>query len=143
MFRCIGLTSGFILALALAGCSPEKQEKEDASKKGAARAETVAATAENKNHPLAKYIEVSGFRIGEKAGGKLAVKMAVVNHSQADVTGLEIEVTVPGCTVSVKIPALGPEEIKDTSSECVSKMRVYELPDWQFVRPSFKITSKE
>ncbi|MFX8786122.1 hypothetical protein ABTM90_20080, partial [Acinetobacter baumannii] len=84
---CIVATSGFMLALGLVGCSADKPEKEDSAKKGA-RAEAMVATADNKSHPLAKFIEVSGFRVGEKAGGKLLVKMAVVNHSQADISDL-------------------------------------------------------
>lgn len=100
-------------------------------------------TAENKGNPLAKYIEIAGFRISEKPGGKAGVRMVVINHSQADLTELALEVTTPACTAQVKVGSMGPEESKDVTSECATTLRVYELPDWQFVKPSFKITSPQ
>ena len=128
-----------ILIVVLAGCSDNKPKAEE--KKGPPRATPVLATAENAKNPLAKYLEVSGLRMSEKAGGKLTVKVAVVNHSQAEISDVALEVTTPACTLPIKVGSLMPEEVKDSSGECTTTMRVYELPDWQFVRPTFKITS--
>ena len=97
--------------------------------------------ADNTKHPLAKHIEVAGFRMSEKPGGKLTVKMVVINHSRADVSDLGLDVKTPACTVSVKVPALAPEESKEVTGECTTQLRVYELPDWMFVRPTFTITA--
>ena len=128
-----------LLVFALYSCSSDKPQ--EAAQKGPPRPQAAAVLAENIKHPLAKYIEVAGFRLNEKGGGKLTVRMVVINHSQADINELALEVTTPACTLAVKVGAMGPEESREVSSECVTKMRVYELPDWQFVRPAFKITA--
>lgn len=128
-----------VVALVLAGCSADQQKK--AEQKGPPRAQPVVAMAENSKNPLAKYLEVAGFRMTERPGGKLTVKMVVINHSQADINELALEVTTPACTLPVKVGALGPDETKDVSADCTTTMRVYELPDWQFIRPTFKITA--
>jgi hypothetical protein len=130
----------FLVTLALVLCSCGSDKTPENLQK-AARPEPVIPTAENKTNALAKYIEFAGFRMSERSGGKLAVRFVVINHSQADIADLGLDVTTMPCTVSVKVPSLGPEETKDVTGECVTKMRVYELPDWQFIRPTFKITS--
>jgi hypothetical protein len=127
-----------VLTLLISACSQNDDKK---AEKGPPRSQPVVALAENMKHPLAKYLEVAGFRMSEKSGGKLTVKMVVVNHSQADINDLALDVTTPACTVSVKVGALTPDEAKDASGECTTQMRIYELPDWQFIRPAFRITS--
>lgn len=104
-----------------------------------------------KKHPLDKYVELVGFRLSEAGGGKLRIKFAVVNHSEADIgdLGLHVRLTTstakpddpPIAEFDVKVPDLGPEEIKDVSADAPSKLRVYELPDWQFLKAGFEITS--
>ena len=42
-----------------------------------------------------------------------------------------------------KIPSLGPQETHDVSATANTKLRLYELPDWQFLRADFDITSPE
>lgn len=108
--------------------------------------------AENRSHPLAKHIELAGFRLSEKGQGKLAVQFSVVNHSNADIADLGMNVTLhpvpqgaaeePGfCTFSAKLNSLGPREMKDSTAECPTTLRIYELPDWQFIRATFQLTS--
>ena len=126
------------MALVLAACS--KKEPAPAATP-LSKSQPVVALAENIKHPLAKHIELAGFRMTEKAGGKLTVRFVVINHSRADISDLGLDVTTPACTVSVKVPTLAPEEAKDSSGECTTTLRVYELPDWQFIKPTFKITS--
>jgi hypothetical protein len=123
----------------LAACS--RDQPKEPEKKGAAKSMPVMTMAENSKHPLARHIEVAGLRMSEKSGGKLSVRMVVINHSQADISDLGLELSTPACTLPVKVGSLGPEESKDITAECTTTLRVYELPDWQFVRPSFKITA--
>ena len=104
-------------------------------------------------HPLAKYLELSGFRISESQAGKLKIKFAAVNHSDADLGDLAVKVRLttsaskpgdpPVTEFDAKIPSLGPEEVKDVTAEATTKLRVYEMPDWQFIRADFDITSPE
>jgi hypothetical protein len=102
-------------------------------------------------HPLAKYIELGGFRLSESGAGKLRVKFVAVNHSEADLSELTVKIRLitsvakpgepPVTEFEAKIPALGPQEIKDVSATAATKLRVYEMPDWQFLRAEFDILS--
>lgn len=106
-----------------------------------------------KKHPLAKYVELVGFRLSEAGGGRLKIKFVVVNHSEADIgdLGLKVRLTSssakpedpPIAEFDVKIPTLGPEEIKDVEASTPTKLRIYELPDWQYLKAEFEITSPE
>lgn len=108
-----------------------------------------AAPAKNTN-PLAKYIELVGFRIREKSAGHLEVQFGVVNHSEADIADLKMTVNLtttaakpgdpPLVSFEAKLPSLGPQELKQVSVEVPTKIRVYELPDWQFLKPDFQVT---
>ena len=104
-----------------------------------------------KVHPYAKNLELGGFRVSESKAGKLRVKFNVVNHSQADLGDIDMAVSLmpagakpedaPICVVKVKVNGLGPEESKAVEATTETKLRVYELPDWQFIRALFEITA--
>ena len=104
-------------------------------------------------HPLAKYIELSGFRLAEAQAGKLKIQFAAVNHSDADLSELTVKVRLittaskpgdpPVTEFEAKVPSLGPREVKDVTAQATTALRIYELPDWQFLRADFDITSPE
>ncbi len=107
-----------------------------------------------KKHPLAKYVELVGFRLSEAGGGKLRVKFVVVNQFGGGYwrdLGVRVRLMTssskpedpPISEFDVKVPTLGPEEIKDVEATTPSKLRIYELPDWQFLKAEFEITSPE
>lgn len=135
------------LALALAACSPSPDTKQ--SKNKLPEAPLGADMATNK-HPLAKFIEVAGIRMEEAGKGKLKVTMAVINHSDADISDLALKVKLtttaakpddpPIATFDLTVPKLGPNEMKDASALVPTEMRLYELPDWQFLRAQYEIT---
>lgn len=85
----------------------------------------------------------------EKGPGNLEISFAVVNHSEADVGDLTLDVNLrttaakpaepPLCSFRVKVPSLGPEDIKPVTAVVPTKLRVYELPDWQYLRADFTI----
>ncbi len=133
------------------GCSSQNSAK--TAQQPGNRIPSNAVTAENRNHPLAKYLEVAGFRLSEKKQGALTVQFVMINHSDANITDLGLNVSLkpttagpndaPFCTFSVSLPSLGPVEAKDTTGECKTNLRIYELPDWNFIRPSFRISSPQ
>ena len=102
-------------------------------------------------HPLNKYVEVLGFRMSEQGAGKLKITFAVINHSEADIGDLGLKIKLitsaskpedpPIAEFDTKIPSLGPQENKDVTVTVPTKLRLYELPDWQFLRAQFEITS--
>lgn len=119
-----------------------------ATKTGSPMQQPLQSTAP-KNNPAAKYLELVGFRIREKGAGKLEVAFGVVNHSEADLGELTLNVNIrtttaksgdePVCSFTAKLPSLGPEELKEATALVPTKLRVYELPDWQYLRSDFTV----
>ncbi len=150
------LVAGFLVSLGaiwLLYVLPNSRAREAASQTAPPPLETVAATPApgGKPHPLAKYIEVTGFRITEDAKKNVQIKYLVVNHSGADLSDLVMELTIrpatarpedkPVAAFSAKVPSLGPYESREITSTTKTEYRAYELPDWQFLRAEFRITS--
>jgi hypothetical protein len=89
--------------------------------------------------------------MSEAGPGKLQIKFSVINHSNADIGDLGVKVTLtttaakpgeaPVAVFDAQVPSVGPQETKDVSVTVPTKLRIYELPDWQFLRGEFQITS--
>ena len=112
---------------------------------------TLPSNAAVKAHPITQHIEITGLRLTEDAKQRAFVRFVVVNHSGAEIVDLAANVSLkavtakgeqePVGTFSLKIPLLGPYESKELKGTVSTKLRVYELPDWQFLRADFQITS--
>lgn len=132
--------------LTLAGCS---KPEAPATKQGTIEITGPATTLSK--HPLAKYIELAGFRLVESKPGQLEVKFVAINHSEADLGDLGLTIRLrttaskpedpPVAEFQATVPALTPLEIHDVSAKVNTKLRIYELPDWQFLHADFDITS--
>ena len=134
------------LAVFLAGCSSSSSDKQA---KAAGPAVPAHFTATNTSNPIAKYLELVGFRVTERSPGHLIIQFGVVNHSRADIGDVKMTVNLgttaakpgdpPLITFPAQVTGLGPTELKDVTVELPTKMRVYELPDWQFLKADFQI----
>jgi hypothetical protein len=132
-----------VLGVGLLGCSSGGTQAKPA-------AAAPAQTSSKSSNPFSKYIELVGFRVNEKSAGHLEVQFAVVNHSEADLGAVKMDVNVrttaakpgdpPLISFPVNVAALGPSELKPVSVDVPTKLRVYELPDWQFLRADFALT---
>lgn len=117
----------------------------------AAEAKADFPVVSKSQNPYAKHVEVTGFRVLEDKKNNVVVKAVVVNHSLAEIADLEIKLDLrastsqpgdpPMCEVNLKVPSLGPQEIKDVSAMGKTQLRAYELPDWQFLRAEYDILS--
>ncbi len=100
-------------------------------------------------HPFAKYVEVTGVRVLEGPDKKLRTRFVVVNHAPAELAGFRLRITLEAVNAAPSeaviavidaspgaIPAYG---VKDMEAPLVTHLRVYELPDWQFVRVRVEI----
>jgi ABC-type glycerol-3-phosphate transport system substrate-binding protein len=135
------------IVLALGGCSSPAPQA--TTKQGPVEVTGPAST--TSKHPLAKYIELAGFRLAESKPGELEVKFVAINHSEADLGDLGLTIRLkttaakpddpPVAEFMAKVASLGPLEIRDISAKVSTKLRIYELPDWQFMRAEFDITS--
>ena len=103
----------------------------------------------SKVNPLTKQLEITGLRITEDARKKLQVRMIVINHSNADMGEVKLNITLSSAagngqqTLLGKFPLtvsdLGPMEAKETKGSLAINLRAYELPDWQFLKASAEI----
>jgi len=129
--------------LCLAGCSSSSAPKTEAA---TPKLQSPVPASAN---PVAKYIELAGFRIREKKPGVLQIQFGVVNHSEADIGDITLAVDLrassakdtdpPILSFVTPVPALGPEDLKPITIEAPTKLRAYELPDWQFLKPQFRV----
>ncbi len=111
----------------------------------------VPSKTPGKPNPLQKYVEVSGIRFVENARHQIEARFVVVNHSDADITDLGGTVNIWGRTAkseeeaagtfSFKVAALKPNESTEAAAPLSTKLKVYELPDWQNVSAEVQITS--
>lgn len=110
-------------------------------KEGTSQASTPAPAA-------SKFIEVTGIRIYEEAR-KPVVRFMVINHSQADLPGVSgtILLRAPGkdepiASIPLKLSSLGPYEGKDITAPLKTKLRAYEMPDWQFIKVETQLVAQ-
>jgi hypothetical protein len=114
--------------------------------------ENPAAKAGAKTNPLQKFIEVAGVRFVEdpKNKNKTMTKFLLINHSDADISGLAGNVTLWARTQKSEEEAAGtfafttnlaPGQAKEMSEPLTSKLKIYELPDWQFLTADVQITA--
>jgi hypothetical protein len=117
-----------------------------------ATVESPAAKPGAKTNPLQKYVEVSGIRFTEDDKKRIVVKFVVTNHSDADLAGLAGNVTVWARTQKSEEDAVGtfsfkaspgPLASQEASAPLTTKLKVYELPDWQNVTSDLQITAPQ
>jgi hypothetical protein len=117
-----------------------------------ANVENPAAKPVAKTSPVQKYVEVSGIRFTEDAKKKMAVKFLVTNHSDADLSGLAGNVTVWARTNKSEEEPVGtfsftadvpPDASKEVTAPLTTKLKAYELPDWQNVTTDVQITAPQ
>jgi hypothetical protein len=112
--------------------------------------ESPAAKPGAKPNPLQKQIEITGVRFSQDAKKKTLVTFVIINHSQAEISGLAGNVTIWGSTKKSEEDAQGtfsfttdlaPFQSKEISAPLNSKLKIYELADWQNITTDIQITA--
>jgi hypothetical protein len=113
--------------------------------------ETPAGKAGAKPNPYQKFIEVTGVRLYQDSKKKVAARFLVVNHSEGEMADLSATVEIRGRTAKegeeavgsfkLKVPSLGPNESKEMTVPVDTKLKVYELPDWQMIDTRVQVTA--
>jgi hypothetical protein len=111
--------------------------------------EIQASATQPASHPLAQYIEVTGFRIIVDYNKKSEIHYLIVNHSAADLSDVTVFVTLrsgsakpgqpPLCRFSFRTPGLGPFESKEMTSSIEKLSRSITLPEWQDLRSDIQV----
>jgi hypothetical protein len=115
--------------------------------------ERPGARGKAKPSALQRFIEITGIRLTQDAKRNIQARFLLVNHSQADMADLAANVTIWARTArsdeesvgtfSFKVPSLGPYEAKEMTAPFKTKLKIYELPDWQNVTADVQITSPQ
>ena len=144
----IGFAAGFIVLLGavyfgiqhFGSSAPEKSGAESAA----------SGSTQKVSNPLQKRIEVSGLRMLTE-NKESVIKFVVINHSGAEIDDLAANVTLWASTsrseedsigsFKFTLPGIGPNESKDLSAPLKTKLKPYELPDWQNATAEIQITS--
>ena len=102
--------------------------------------------------PLQKVVEVVGIRMLLDSKKKPEARFVVVNHSPSEIDGLAATVTIWASTsrseedsvgtFTFKIGTLGSYESKEMSAPINTKLKIYEMPDWQNATPDVQFTSE-
>jgi len=112
----------------------------------------ATASSSGKGNALLKHVEVAGLRLMQNKARQTEVRFVVINHSGAELQNLLGNIDLrartskqdeePVGVFSFKIPALGPYESREVTSVINTKLKVYELPDWQNLDHRLQITSQ-
>jgi hypothetical protein len=110
------------------------------------------ASKQKVSNPLQKYVEVVGIRMMSEKSKPIA-KFIVVNHSGTEISQLDANVTLWASTsrseedsvgsFSFKIESIGPNESRELTEPLKTKLKMYELPDWQNATAEIQITSPQ
>lgn len=100
--------------------------------------------------PYQKYVEIVGVRMITE-DKKPVAKFVVVNHSAAEIDNLEANVKLLASTshsdedpigsFSFKLAEIDANSSKDMTEPLKTKLKMYELPDWQNTTAEIEITS--
>ncbi len=146
-----GFTSVISIVRPAAEAKPSPAVQTDTASAPAAASPAASSAAGSVSvSPLAKVIEVTGFRIQLDPAKKSEVQYLVVNHTPARFSGATVFVTLyaadakagqdPLCKFVFTAPSLAPFQSKDMTSAIESVTRPVSLPDWQDLRASVEIT---
>jgi hypothetical protein len=140
-----GFTSVISVVRPAADAKPSASAQPDSPVASAPSAPQVASVTAS---PLAKAIEVTGFRITD-AAKKSEIQYLVVNHSSSRFSGVTVYVTLyaadskagqpPLCRFQFMAPNLAPFQSKDMTTAIERIARPVSLPDWQDLRASVEI----
>jgi hypothetical protein len=94
-------------------------------------------------NPYEKYVEITGVRLFQDAKKKVVARFLVVNHMEGEMTDVAGTVDIRGRTAKegeepvgtfqFKVASIGPNEAKEVTAPVDTKLKVYELPDWQMI----------
>jgi len=118
---------------------------------------TTGATLENpgaktpaKPSPYQKYVEVTGVRLFQNSKKQVEARFLIVSHSEGEMADIAGTVEIRGRagkeeepvgSFTFKTGSMGPNESKEMSAKVDTKLKAYELPDWQNIDARVRITA--
>ena len=114
-------------------------------------ASDTAVTPPPAQHPLARFVEVTGLRVVADLQHRSQLQYIVVNHSATELSGLALQITVrsssapgndqaPLFRVSAVVSSLGPYQSKEIRTDIDSQLQSKPVPDWDSLRVDVQVT---
>lgn len=110
-----------------------------------------ASKAKGATNPMQKYLEVVGIRLTQDAKKRPQAKFVAVNHGTSELDEVTANVTLWASTsrseedsvgtFTFKVNGLGPNEAKEITVPLKTKLKTYEMPDWQNLTAEVQITA--
>jgi hypothetical protein len=98
---------------------------------------------------LTKNLEFTGLRVQEDKNQRVEVRMLAVNHSLGELPPMKLNVQLKAtgkpdvlAEFTADLPSMGPLDTREIKTTAKTKMRAYELPDWQFLRAEVAADTK-
>lgn len=139
----LGLIAGIYWAYQYLGKGPRAER--------AGVTEPAAAARNKPANPLQKYIEVVGIRLVNDARKRPEARFVVVNHANTEFNGITANVTLYASTsrseedavgtFTFKLDSIDGSSSKEMTQPLNTKLKTYELPDWQNVTADVQITT--
>ncbi|HCC57725.1 MAG TPA: hypothetical protein DEQ47_10775 [Solibacterales bacterium] len=112
----------------------------------------AVAARDKVSNPLQKYIEVIGIRLVQDKAHRIEARFVVVNHATTELDDVSATVTLwastakseedPVGTFTFKIPNLPANDSKELSAPLNTKLKIYEMPDWQNLTADLQINAQ-
>lgn len=104
-------------------------------------------------HPLARFVEVTGLRVVADLQHRSQLQYIVVNHSATALSGLALEITVrsaapldtdnaPLFRVPATVLSLGPYQSKEIRTDIDAQLQSKSLPDWENLKVDVQVTER-
>ena len=144
----LGVAAVFVI---LGGLFYSWMSRRDAARGEAESSKSVKSEEKGsaKKGTLSRYLEATGVRVVEEAK-KPVLRVTLVNHSAAEMVGIEGTIVVsstsgnePVATLDFKVASLAPYEAKEITGPLKTKLRAYEMPDWQFLKAALELKGGE
>ena len=114
-------------------------------------AEPAAAAPLLPQHPLARYVEVTGLRVVADLQHRSQLQYIVVNHSATAMSSLALEITVrssvaqdsdkaPLFHVSAVVTSLGPYQSKEIRTDIDTQLQAKVLPEWENLKVDVQVS---
>jgi hypothetical protein len=139
----IGLGAAIFFAYQYFGRGPRAERAGVTEPAAVARTKTA--------NPLQKHLEVVGIRLMQDAKHHPQARFIAVNHSPGELNDLTANVTLWASTsrseedfigtFSFKLPSIGAYESKEMTAPLNTKLKIYELPDWQNATAEVQLTA--
>ena len=100
-------------------------------------------------HPLARFVEVTGLRVVADLQHRSQLEYIVVNHCGSELSGLVLQIAVrsslqdgkPLFRVSAVVPSLAPYQAKELRTDVDTQLQSMAIPEWDDLKADVRVTT--